>query len=299
MLMQGNADTLVKTTLGEGYASETAEVNGTTLHYVRGGQGPAVILIHGFPQDWFEYHAIMPRLAKQFTVIAIDLRGVGGSAATPDGYDAATMAGDVYRLALTLKLEGVYVVGHDIGGMVTYAFVRRYPHIARGAMILDVPIPGIEGWDEIDGDASSWHVRFMQIPELPERLVIGRQADFLGYFYNFGKFAPEDVAHYLEAYATPEQLHAAFEMYRAFPANKQFNATQDGRNDVPVFVGSGERSPFAKIVPKIAEGLRTRGFSQVESGLIPGGVHYLIEDQPETVAELIERYASRYSDSSR
>ena len=64
--MRSKADTPVKTLLGEGYVSETAEVNGTTLHYVRGGQGPAVILIHGFPQDWFEYHAIMPRLAKRF-----------------------------------------------------------------------------------------------------------------------------------------------------------------------------------------------------------------------------------------
>jgi len=88
-------------------------------------------------------------------------------------------------------------------------------------------------------------------------------------------------------------------MYRAFSANEQFNATQDGRNDVPIYVGSGERSPFAKVVPKIAEGLRTRGFIHVESGMIPGGVHYLIEDQPETVAELIERYASRYLDRSR
>jgi pimeloyl-ACP methyl ester carboxylesterase len=180
--MRSKADTPLKTLLGEGYVSETAEVNGTTLHYVRGGQGPAVILIHGFPQDWFEYHAIMPRLAKQFAVIAIDLRGVGGSAVAPDGYDAATMAGDVYQLALTLELQGVYVVGHDIGGMVTYAFVRLYPHITRGAMILDVAIPGIDGWDEVKSDAVLWHIPFMQVPEIPERLVIGRQGDFFAYF---------------------------------------------------------------------------------------------------------------------
>ena len=126
--MRSKADTPVKPLLGEGWVSETAEVNGTTLHYVREGQGPPVILVHGFPQDWYEYHAILPRLAKQFTVIAVDLRGVGGSAVAPDGYDAATMAEDVYQLALTLELQGVYVVGHDIGGMVTYAFVRRYPY---------------------------------------------------------------------------------------------------------------------------------------------------------------------------
>ena len=73
------------TELSKDFRSETATVNGIKLHYVRGGKGPAVILIHGFPQDWFEYRAIMPRLAKQFTVIAIDLRGVGGSTTTTGG----------------------------------------------------------------------------------------------------------------------------------------------------------------------------------------------------------------------
>src|SRR5258707_3573060 len=114
------------TGLGKEFASETARVNGITLHYVRGG-GPAVILIHGFPQDWFEYRAIMPRLAKQFTVIAVDLRGVGGSTATPGGYDAADMAEDLHQLAAALKLEHVYIGGHDIGREVAISFCSRYP----------------------------------------------------------------------------------------------------------------------------------------------------------------------------
>jgi pimeloyl-ACP methyl ester carboxylesterase len=272
--------------------SETAEVNGITLHYVRGGNGPPVILIHGFPQDWSEYRAIMPRLAKRFTVIAVDLRGVGGSMATAGGYDAVTMAEDIQQLAAALKLARVYVVGHDIGGMVAYAFVRRYPQAMRGAMILDVPIPGIAGWDEVQGDPSVWHIRFMQVPGLPEKLVAGRQADYLGYFFAFGKFTPSDVARYAKAYATVAQLHAAFEMYRAFPANAQFNAAQRGPNDVPLFVGGGDGSPFAKLVPKIADGLRANGSTHVETGLIRGSVHYVVGDQPEAVADLIERHAS-------
>jgi pimeloyl-ACP methyl ester carboxylesterase len=79
--------------------------------------------------DWFEYHAIMPRLAKKFTVIAVDLRGIGGSTAKPGGYDAASMAEDVHQLAAVLKLDRVYIVGHDIVGM--GAFVRRYPQATR------------------------------------------------------------------------------------------------------------------------------------------------------------------------
>ena len=284
------------TELGNQFASETATVNGVTLHYVRGGNGPAVILIHGFPQDWFEYRAIMARLAKQFTVVAVDLRGIGGSTATTGGYDAANMAEDVHQLITTFKMKHVFIVGHDIGGHVAYAFVRRYPQVTRGAMILDTPIPGIEGWSEIQGHPAMWHVRFMQVPGLPEKLVAGRQADCLGYFFSFGKFTPGEVAHYVKAYSTPAQLHAAFEMYRAFPPNERFNQEQREPNDVPLFVGAGDGSPFARLLPKIAEGLHATGCTHVETGLIPGSVHYLVADQPERVADLIERHASLPSD---
>jgi pimeloyl-ACP methyl ester carboxylesterase len=280
------------TALGKEFESKAAKVNGITLHYVRGGQGPAIILIHGFPEDWSEYRQIMPRLAKRFTVIAIDLRGIGGSTATAGGYDAANMADDVRQLLATLKLQRVYIVGHDIGGHVAYAFVRRYPQVARGAMILDTPIPGVEGWDEIQGAPFMWHMHFMQVPGLAEKLVDGRQADYLGYFFRFGKFTSTDVAHYLKAYGTPAQLHAAFEMYRAFPENARFNQAQLGPSDVPLFLGAGDGSPFAKLIPKIAEGLRANGATNVEAGLIPGAVHYVVEDQPEAVADLIGRYAS-------
>ena len=274
------------------FLSETATVNGVTLHYVRGGQGPAVILIHGFPQDWFEYRPIMPALAKRFTVVAIDLRGIGGSTPAVGGYDAANMAADIFQLASALKLEHVYIVGHDIGGQVAYAFVRRFPQITRGAMILDTPIPGIAGWEEIQGAPFMWHMHFMQAPGLAEKLVDGRQGAYFGYFFQFGKFTPAEIAHYVKAYATVAQLHAVFEMYRAFPANAQFNAAQRGPMPVPLFYGTGDGSPFAKLVPWVAEGLRAHGCTHVETGLIRGAVHYVVEDQPERVTDLIERYAS-------
>jgi pimeloyl-ACP methyl ester carboxylesterase len=239
----------------------------------------------------------MPRLAKQFTVIAVDLRGVGASTTEPGttkpgGYDAANMAEDVHQLVAALKLDRVYIVGHDIGGQVAYAFVRRYPEATRGAMILDTAIPGIAGWDEIQGHPAMWHVRFMQVPGLAEKLVVGRQADYFGYFFQFGKFTPSDEAHYVKAYANLAQLHAMFEMYRAFPANAQFNAAERGPNGVPLLLAAGDGSPFAQLVPKIAEGLRSNGCAHVEISLIRGAVHYVVEDQPETVTDLIERYAS-------
>ena len=111
----------------------------------------------------------------------------------------------------------------------------------------------------------------------------------------FGKFAPSEVGHFVNAYASERQLHAVFEMYRALPANAQFNAAQRGQNDVPLYVAAGDGSPFAKLIPKIAEGLRTNGCTHVETGLIQNAVHYVVEDQPDEVADLIERYASLHS----
>jgi pimeloyl-ACP methyl ester carboxylesterase len=134
----------------------------------------------------------------------------------------------------------------------------------------------------------------MQVPGLPEKLVAGRQADYFGYFFKFGKFTPSDVAHFVKAYATPAQLHAVFGMYRAFPANAQSNAAQRRPNDVPILLAAGDASPFAQLVPKMAEGLRANGCAHVETGLSRGAVHYVVEDQPEAVAGLIERYASLY-----
>src|SRR5438034_4561150 len=148
-------------------ASQTVKLNGTTLHYVRTGEGAPLVLIHGCPQDWSEFRAIIPHLAQKFTVGAGDLRGIGGSTATPGGYDAANMAEDVYQLLSALKLQRAYVVGHDIGGMVAYALVRRHPQALRAVMILDTPTPGLDGWDEVMSNPVVWHVRFMQTPDLP------------------------------------------------------------------------------------------------------------------------------------
>jgi pimeloyl-ACP methyl ester carboxylesterase len=279
------------TNLDKNFTSDSVSVNGTKIHYVRAGHGPAIILLHGFPEDWSEFQPIMPRLAEHYTVVAPDLRGIGGSTPAGAGFDSGSMAEDVYQLALTLKLTRAYIVGHDIGGHVAFALVRKYPDVARGAMILDAPIPGLPGWDEAGADPNNWHIRFMQIPGLAEKLVTGRQADFLQYFYSFGKISPKMATAYAAAYAAPEQLHAIFEMYRALAQSAKSNTAQSGPNQVPIYFGTGEKSPFSKLVPAIAQGLRANGFSKVETGVIPNAVHYVVDDNPAAVAELIERPA--------
>jgi pimeloyl-ACP methyl ester carboxylesterase len=283
--------------LGQGFNSSTADVNGTKLHYVRGGTGPAVILLHGFPQDWYEFHQVMPRLATRFTVIAPDLRGLGGSKATPGGYDAANLAEDIRQLAQHLNLERVYLVGHDLGGIVAYAFARLYPEETRGLMVLDVPLPGIEPWEEVRADPLLWHINFHQTPDLTEQLIAGRQAVYFRHFWSLGTvngdaISDDDAAHYAGAYAARDQLRAGFEMYRALPANAKFNATQRSAIDLPLVLAGGDHS-FGPLLPDIAEALQTHGWANVTVELIENSGHYVADEQPEAVAALIERYASR------
>lgn len=281
--------------LGAGFDSSTADVNGTTLHYVRGGTGPAVILLHGFPQAWYEFHQVMPRLATTFMVIAADLRGIGGSKATPGGYEAANLAEDIHQLAQQLKLERVYLVGHDLGGIVAYAFARLYPEETRGVMILDVPLPGLEPWEEVKADPLLWHINFHQTPDLPEQLIAGRQEVYFRHFWSLGTvngdgISDDDAAHYASAYAAPEQLRAGFEMYRALPANEQFNAAQRSAIEVPLVLAGGDQG-FGPLLPDIAEALQTHGCTNVTVELIENSGHYVADEQPEAVAALIERYA--------
>src|SRR5262245_25646234 len=122
---------------------------------------------------------IMPRLARTFTVVAVDLRGVGGSAATPGGYDAVSLAEDIRQLAAHLELGRSFVAGHDNGGMVAYALARAHPQSTRGVMILDVPIPGLAPWEQVKADPVLWHFGFHQTPNAPERLIAGPRGDVL------------------------------------------------------------------------------------------------------------------------
>lgn len=273
--------------LGNGFESKFVEANGTELHYVRGGSGPAVVLLHGFPEDWYEFHRVMPLLAQRFTVIAVDLRGVGESAPSDSGYDAANLAEDIHQLVTNLGLEHVYVVGHDVGGMVAYAFARRYAETARGVMILDSGFPGLDPWQEIVSHA--WHVRFNQT-DLAEKLVSGRQAAYFRYF--LGNLSDVDVDHYADAYRDPDHLRAAFETYRAFPADAKFFTAQTGRTDIPIVIGAGEHDLIESFLPRIAAAMRAHGCTNVKVETIPGAGHYVADEAPNALAKLMERYAA-------
>ncbi len=276
--------------MGPGFSSGAVTVNGTSLHYVRGGSGPAIVFLHGFPEDWYEFHKVMPLLAKKFTVVAVDLRGVGDSAPATSGYDAANLAEDVHQLVLQLPLDHIYLVGHDIGGMVAYAYARHFPETARGVMILDVAFPGLEPWEDILGDRYFWHIRFHQT-DLPEELVAGRQALYFRYFLDPEQFTDADVAHYAHSYRDPDHLSSAFNTYRAFPANEKFFAAQTNNLRLPLVLGSGEHDAFAPYLPRIAAAMRAHGCANLQTEIVKGSAHYVFDEQPDQVAQLIQKYA--------
>jgi pimeloyl-ACP methyl ester carboxylesterase len=284
--------------LGDAFVSRTANVNGTTVHYVRGGSGSAVILLHGFPQDWSVFRRIMPRLARTFTVLAVDLRGVGGSAPAPNGFNAATLAEDIDQLARHLGLERPYVAGHDNGGMVAYALARLNPEATRGVMILDVPIPGLEPWNEVKADPVLWHFSFHQTPIAPEGLIAGREAIYFREVFfnrlarNRDAISDEDLAHYVRSYSLPEQLRAGLEFYRAYPENERFNAGQRNPIEVPIVLAGGDYS-MASLNPAVASALLDHGWRNISVEVIANSGHQVVDEQPAVVAELLERYAAR------
>jgi len=127
-----------------GFKSNTAEVNGVKIHYVIGGKGDALVLIHGFGQNWYMWNRLLPELSKHFTVIAPDLRGLGESEKTESGYDKKTMATDIHELAKKLGYTRANVAGHDIGFMVAYAYAAQYPDDVKKLALIDALLPGIE-----------------------------------------------------------------------------------------------------------------------------------------------------------
>jgi pimeloyl-ACP methyl ester carboxylesterase len=109
------------------FSHHMASVNGIQLHYVIGGQRDPVVLLHGWPQTWYEWRHVMPALAKNYTVIVPDLRGLGDSSKPITGYDGKTLAEDIHQLVAQLGFKDIFLVGHDLGVLVAYPYAAAHP----------------------------------------------------------------------------------------------------------------------------------------------------------------------------
>ena len=202
------------------FTHHTTEVNGVRFHSVIGGQGSPLVLLHGWPKTWYAWRKIMPELAHHYTVIAPDLPGLGDSTPSETEYDTLTAAESLFQLVHALGYQQIYLVGHDLGALVAFAYAVQHREQVQRLVILDVPVEGF-GLNELH----PWHFGFFQAPGLAESLAEGRVRLLLQFFFSgMGSptaFTSEDVDEYVRCYSNPDVLRAGFEYYRSFPRNEQ------------------------------------------------------------------------------
>jgi len=190
------------------YTHHKTTVNGIQLHYVLGGgdygQGDPIVLLHGWPQTWYEWRHIIPQLiANNYTVIAPDLRGLGDSEKPQTGYDTKTVADDIYQLLKKVGYSKIYLVAHDWGGAVAYSYAAEHPEGVKKMVILDNFLPGF-GYEEAANFSPNviWHFSFHNVRDLPEALIAAQEKLYLSYIinqytYNSSAISQEDIDEYV------------------------------------------------------------------------------------------------------
>jgi pimeloyl-ACP methyl ester carboxylesterase/quercetin dioxygenase-like cupin family protein len=271
------------------YESLFANVNGVRIHYLKSGNGKMpLVLIHGFGDDARMWLPLFEDFGRDYTLIAPDLRGLGQSSREKTGYDKKTAARDIHELVKSLGYKDIYLVGHDIGLMVAYAYAAQFPADVKKLALLDAPIPGVgDIWEKIYTNPALWHFHFVNSPVALE-LVNGRERVFLEHVWqSFGgdlaKFREEEKCMYAQSYAQPGVMRDAFEYFKAFEPQD----AEDNRNfaktklPMPLLVIEGEKGMNGVLAIQAA-----LISDHVKAMKFPSG-HWLMEEKPvETSAAL-------------
>ena len=273
------------------FRNQEITANGTTLHVRVGGQGPAVVLLHGYGETGDMWVPMAADLARDHTVVVPDLRGMGLSSKPTGGFDKKTQGQDVAGVLDALKIGRADVVTHDIGNMVGYAFAAQYPGRVTRFVLIDAPLPGVGPWEEILKTPLLWHFRFGG-PDM-ERLVAGRERIYLDRFWNEfsatpSRFTEASRVHYAKLYALPGAMHSGFAQFAAFDQdvidNRAFIAS-GGKLAMPVLALGGEKS----FGPMMATVMRFVA-SNVTEGIVPDSGHWIMEENPKATVALVRQF---------
>ncbi|WP_194909656.1 alpha/beta fold hydrolase [Catenulispora rubra] len=269
--------------------------DGIRIHYVTGGHGPALVLLHGWPETWYAWSGLMPSLARDHTVIALDLRGLGNSdpaGSDAGSYEALTLATDVHAVVHHLGFTTTQVVGHDWGGAVGLAYAVEYrAEVAKLAVIEAPPTtdylntvkqnPGILWWD--------WFINGPQAG-VAEELVEPAPGVFYNSIYH-GALPAATVDRYLASYSRPAVTHAGFEYFRQQDQGEtevdQLIA-EHGKLTIPVLGVGGQHSMGAQIGRDMA-----RVADYTATAVVPGADHWVMEEQPDYVLQLLNSFFDR------
>jgi pimeloyl-ACP methyl ester carboxylesterase len=276
------------------FSHHMASVNGIQMHYVIGGKGEPIILLHGWPETWYEWRHIMPSLAKNYTVIAPDLRGLGDSSKPLTGYDGKTVAEDIHQLVTQLEFKTIFLVGHDIGTQVAYSYAAAHPTEVKKLVVMDLTIPGFEP----AGMMPIWWRSFHQTPDVPEALVQGKETLYLSWFYRNLAYNPSaitqtDINEFVSHYSSPGGMHAGFEYYRALPqdAIQNMNYSKTKLTMPVLALGAGYIPTFGGNItmPTIVYGMQI--LAQNVTGItVPNSGHWIPEERPYFVIKMLDDF---------
>ena len=260
-----------------------------------------ILIIHGFPQTSHQFrHVITPLSEAGYHVLAPDYRGAGDSSKPRSGYTKAVMAADLHEL-LTSHLdihEKVHVVGHDIGGMIAYAYASRFPDSTASVAWGECPLPGTAQYEKLKHDPGCWHFTFHNVYDLPELLVQGRERIYLQHFYERlgakpGGVDEEAVEHYAAHFAKAGALRAGFDVYRAFEKDAEENrrwVERKGKCPVPALSLVGGES---FLLPGALEMLK-EVHESVETEEVEGSGHWIAEEVPDGFVKAVLGWVGKH-----
>jgi pimeloyl-ACP methyl ester carboxylesterase len=283
-----------------GFKNGYADVNNVKIHYVSGGKGKVLVLLPGWPETWWSYHKIMSELAKNYTVIAIDIRGMGGSSKPDSGYDKKTMAEDVYELLHSLGYQKAYIAGHDIGAQVAFSVAANHPDVTEKLILIDVPHPDDSfasvlmlpsvgtPIDKLDpARPYLWWFAFNQVNNMPEDILVGRVGVFQKYVFNYllvdeSALGPFDRAVYASAYDSREAIRAGNGWYKAFPQDI-VDYKSYGKLQMPVLgIGGPGYSWLQYVLPTKVVNLKVLKAE--------GSGHFVVEEKPQISIDFIKEF---------
>lgn len=264
--------------------------NGIEINVEVAGEGPAVLLLHGFPHTWRLWSECIPPLAAHFRVIAPDLRGLGETARPSDGYDAGTLAADAEALLDALGEPTAAVVGIDAGTPPAFLLAMRRPERVRRLVVMESLLGRLPGAEDFLAGGPPWWFGFHAVPGLAETVLIGHEAEYVDWFLDAGtrgRGVPREIRdHFVAAYTGRDALRGAFAHYRAMPESaRQIAATvANGRLTVPTLAVGAHPvgDTLARQLAPVADDLRAH--------VVEDCGHIIPLDRPEVLVPLLKSF---------
>ena|SRR5947209_7763625 len=281
---------VAQATLPSSFQSKTVHSPEGADIFVRwGGTGPVVLLIHGYAENSDSWAPLAADLMRDHTVVVPDLRGMGKSSKPEGGYDKKTQAKDMRAVVTALGYDKTFVVAHDIGIMVAYAYAATYPQKVLRLVVMDAPLPGIGPWNEILQNPKLWHFNFHG-PDA-ERLVAGRERIYLDRIWDDftgDPSKPDDATRdfFTASYAQPGAMRAGFAQFTAFSQDAKDNQVfAQTKLPMRVLAIGGEKSfgPQQAVIMRLVA-------TEVKEAVVPGSGHWLMEERPAETVKLIRNF---------